>query len=241
MAISTEAAFQCDWMTTVWCYGMISMPLGCGIHSNNSNSNQKTWKYFHEKHLFQILRKRIAQDDTSFREKNLEKIVSRLYTPTSTWSSSQSYQSAMVGSPARLQAAPWLRQVCQASADSCKLFSSRVRSTRPAWRQGFRFERHALLKCLKVCQVEFSSIFCLCPMVTHDGTLTNFPFRKNQHHHLQQSTVPWPHLCSGLRKHKSTRLKPLRLTPAPSFGWKKQKRVFVGILGEHLTNLKKHF
>lgn len=55
--------------------------------------------------------------------------------------------------------------------------------------EGRVFGLKALLKCLKVCQVEASSIFCLCPMVTHDGTVTNFPFRKNQHHHLQQSTV----------------------------------------------------
>ena len=225
MAISTEAAFQCDWMTTVWCYGMTSMPLGCGIHSNSSNPTKRLESTFMKSTYSRSCGKQSLKMTQVSGKKNMEKIVSRLYTPTSTWSSSQSYQSAMVGSPARLQAAPWLRQVCQASADSCKLFSSRVRSTRPAWRQGFWFERHALLK---VSQVEASSIFCLCPMVTHDGTVTNFPLRKNQHHHLQQSTVPWPHLCSGLRKHKSTRLKPLHLTPAPSFGCRTKKKMSFG-------------
>lgn len=173
MAISTEAAFQCDWMTTVWCYGMTSMPLGCGIHSNNSNPTKRLESTFMKSTYSRSCGKQSLKMTQVSGKKNMEKIVSRLYTQTSTWSSSQSYQSAMVGSPARLQAAPWLRQVCQASADSCKLFSSRVRSTRPAWRQGFYFERHALRK---VSQVE--AIFCLCPMVTHDGTLTNFPFRK---------------------------------------------------------------
>ncbi len=74
MAISTEAAFQCD-ITTAWCYSMKN-------HSNKSNQ-RKTWKYFHKSTFPRSWRKKGQKTKTqgdAVSGKNPWKLVSRVYT-----------------------------------------------------------------------------------------------------------------------------------------------------------------